>query len=64
MKKIKKALRLMGLAVMIVLASFGVGLSGGITIPVSKRREGIVVQIELMEEDKEVEEVSTDKEKR
>ncbi len=57
-------MRLMGLAAMIVLASFGVGLAGGITIPVSKRREGIVVQIELMEEDKEVEEVSADKEKR
>lgn len=64
MKKIKKALRLMGIAVMIVLASFGVGLSGGVTIPVSKRREGIVVQVELVEEDKEREEVDAIKEKR
>jgi len=64
MRKIKKALRLIGLAVMIVLASFGVGLSGGITIPVSKRREGIVVQVEVMEEDKEAEEINLVKEKR
>lgn len=56
-------MRLMGLAVMIVLASFGMGLAGGITIPVSKRREGIVVQVELMEEDKETEEVGADQEK-
>lgn len=56
-------MRLMGLAVMIVLASFGVGLAGGITIPISKRREGIVVQVELMEEDKETEEVGADQEK-
>lgn len=54
----------MGIAVMIVLASFGVGLSGGVTIPVSKRREGIVVQVELVEEDKEREEVDAIKEKR
>jgi len=57
-------MRFMGLAVMIVLASFGVGLSGGITIPISKRREEIVAQVELMEKDEEVEEVSFMKEKR
>jgi len=64
MKKIKKTLRLTGLAVMIVLASFGVGLSGGVILPVSKRREEIVIQVELVEEDEEVEEISADKEKR
>ncbi len=57
-------MRFMGLAVMIVLASFGVGLSGGIAVPVSKRREEIVVQVELMEEDEEVEEVNVMKEKK
>ncbi|WP_343532893.1 hypothetical protein [Pedobacter sp.] len=63
MRKIKKALRLIGVVVMVVLASFGVGLSGGATIPVSKRREGVSIQTELLEEDKETEEAGVGKEK-
>lgn len=53
MQSLKKAFRLLGLSVLIVLASFGVGLSGGITIPVSKRKEDNRVNIELVESNKE-----------
>ncbi|MNY74297.1 hypothetical protein D3C86_2132920 [compost metagenome] len=41
------------LTTLIILASVGVGLSGGIAIAVSKRREDNPVTIELVESDKE-----------
>lgn len=50
MKKIKKLARLFAFICLIVLASIGVGISGGVPIPFSKsRRETEKENIELLE---------------
>ena len=50
MENFKKSLRLIWLCILIVLACFGVGISGGATVPVIKRRDNITeVKIELVE---------------
>ena len=63
MQSLKKAFRLFGLSALILLASFGVGLSGGIVIPVSKRREDNPINIELVEFSKEKPEAGSEEEK-
>jgi len=39
MRSFKKALKMSGLVFLIVLASFGVGIGGGVPVPASKRKE-------------------------
>ncbi len=39
MKRLKKTLRLFGLGTLIVLATLGVGISGGVTVTSTKKRE-------------------------
>ncbi|WP_316792183.1 hypothetical protein [Pedobacter frigoris] len=53
MQSLKKAFRILCLSVLILLASFGVGLSGGIVMPASRKREDNPVLIELVETNKE-----------
>jgi hypothetical protein len=50
MKSFKKTLKLLGLVLLIVLASFGIGIAGGVPIPSSKRKEDTIeISIELLE---------------
>lgn len=43
-------LRIAGMIMLIALASFGVGLIGGVPIPMNKRRENVIeLRIELKE---------------
>ena len=50
MKRFKKILKLLGLVCLIVLASVGIGITGGIPIPSSKKKENnIEIKIELVE---------------
>jgi hypothetical protein len=49
-KNFKKMLRIAGMIMLIALASFGVGLIGGVPIPMNKRRENVIeLRIELKE---------------
>lgn len=64
MQHLKKAFRLLCLSALIILASFGVGLSGGVAIPISRKREDNPVTIELVESGKEKPESASDKEQR
>jgi hypothetical protein len=49
-KKIKKIMRITGMIMLMALASFGVGLVGGVPIPMNKRRENVIeLRIELKE---------------
>jgi hypothetical protein len=49
-KKLKKILRIAGMVMLMVLASFGVGLMGGVPIPINKRRENAIeLHVELKE---------------
>ena len=51
MKKIKRIARLLGLVCLIVLASIGIGISGGVPILLlKKRRESEKENTELVEE--------------
>ena len=50
MKKIKKALRFLFLVFLILLASFGIGMVGGIPLPMTdKRKQTPDINIELVE---------------
>lgn len=54
MKKIKKTLRLLAFIVLIVLAGLGIGISGGVPIPLSNhRKKSEKENIELMENQEE-----------
>lgn len=54
MKKIKRVLRLLVLIGLIVLASIGIGISGGIPLPLSKnRRDTEKDPIELIDNQEE-----------
>ncbi|WP_316744499.1 hypothetical protein [Pedobacter antarcticus] len=53
MQSLKKAFRLLCLLVLIILASFGIGLSSGIVIPVSRKREDNTITTELVESNNE-----------
>jgi|GEM_PF-1209199 len=59
MKSLKKAFRLICLSLLIVLASIGVGISGGIAIPLSRKKEDSPIQIELLETENEHQENDT-----
>lgn len=50
MKRIKRTLRLLGLIILMILASVGIGIGGGAPIPQIKRRDDpIEIQDELVE---------------
>ncbi|MGK7392485.1 MAG: hypothetical protein ACNS60_19175 [Candidatus Cyclobacteriaceae bacterium M2_1C_046] len=50
MKSFKKILRLLGLVLLIVLASIGVGFGAGVPIPASNKKEDTIeVTVELVE---------------
>jgi hypothetical protein len=54
MKSFKKLLRLLGLVFLIVLASVGMSLGGGVPIPPSNKKEDYIeVTVELDESDEE-----------
>jgi hypothetical protein len=57
MKKIKEVIKLLAFMCLIVLASIGVGLSGGVPLPTFKsRRDPIKEKIELIEDEESREE--------
>ena len=50
MKSLKKILRMSGLLLLLILASIGVGFSGGIPVPpLYKKDESLEIKIELVE---------------
>ena len=50
MKSFKKTLKLLGLVLLIVLASVGLGIGGGISIPPSNKKEDTIeIKVELVE---------------
>ena len=50
MKLLKKTVKLLGITMLIVLASIGIGLGGGIPIPSSKKKEDFLeIKIELVD---------------
>lgn len=50
MKSFKKILRLLGLVLLIVLASVGIGFGGGVPIPTSNKKEDTIeIKVELVE---------------
>lgn len=54
MKSFKKTLKLLGLAFLIVLASLGIGIGGGVPIPPSnKKKDTIEIKVELVESNEE-----------
>jgi hypothetical protein len=54
MKSFKKALKLSGLIILIVLASFGIGLTGGVPIPRSNKKEdNIEINVKLPDDDED-----------
>lgn len=59
MKNLKRVLRLASLIVLIILASTGAGISGGIAIPLSRKKEDDPPQIELTEFNKEDQETDS-----
>lgn len=54
MKHFKKTLKLLGLVILIVLTSFGVGLVGGVPVSSSNKKEDTIhITIELVETDED-----------
>jgi hypothetical protein len=54
MKRFKRILRLLGFVILIFLASLGIGLSGGVPIPPSHKKEDVTgIKTELFESDEE-----------
>jgi len=54
MKKIKRIVRLFALVILIVLASLGIGLSGGVPLPsFTNRKESEIDNTELIEDKEE-----------
>lgn len=59
MEKLKKIIRISGLVIMVILASVGLGLVGGVPIPSSSRsKEPIEINIELEESNDEEQEIT------
>lgn len=52
MESLKKAFRACCLVFMILLATIGVGLAGGVPLPISRKREDEPIAIEMFEQDK------------
>ncbi len=51
MKSFKKTLQLLGLILLIILASLGIGFVGGVPIPPSNKRENTIeLKTELIED--------------
>lgn len=49
MKRFKKILRLLGLVVLIILASIGIGFGGGVPIrPSNKKEDTLEIKVELL----------------
>ena len=59
MQGLKKAFRLIGLSAMLLLATLGIGISGGVPVPSSKRKDKNTVTSEWVREDKEESEESS-----
>ncbi|WP_316814697.1 hypothetical protein [Pedobacter nyackensis] len=59
MKSLNRTFRLICLSLLIILASIGVGIAGGIAIPLSRKKDDEPVQIELPETNREHQENST-----
>jgi len=55
MKRFKKLLRMIGYILLIILAGFGIGLSGGVPLPTTKKRDRAEFDVELMESNDEEE---------
>ncbi|MCB0705762.1 MAG: hypothetical protein KDC34_10655 [Saprospiraceae bacterium] len=54
MERFKKLMRLLLLVILIVLASLGIGIAGGIPIPTSKKsQQPIEINAELIDKKKE-----------
>ncbi|SDB31242.1 hypothetical protein SAMN03097699_0642 [Flavobacteriaceae bacterium MAR_2010_188] len=62
MKKFKKIIRLLCLILMILLASIGVGLAGGMPIPINARREDMTTEVKIEQVDKKEDESDSDNE--
>lgn len=60
MKKFKKFIRLLALILMILLASIGVGLAGGMPIPLTGRREDMAPDIKVEQLDKKEDELDSE----
>jgi len=52
MQSLKKAFRLLCLSLLILLASIGISIGGGMALPLSRKREDESFHIELLESDK------------
>lgn len=64
MTRFKKTLKYIGLAILIILASTGIGLFGAVPIISSNKRQETVFKIELVEKKKEEEDLLEELEKR
>ena len=60
MKTFKKTFRLICLVLLILLASVGIGLSGGAPIPLLRKREDMPVTIELFESHEDQSDVASE----
>ena len=61
MQSLKKAFRLIGLSALLLLATLGIGISGGIPMSSSKRKDKNQIKIEWLHENKEEPEESSEK---
>ncbi|WP_316840007.1 hypothetical protein [Pedobacter gandavensis] len=62
MRSLKKAFKLVCWTLLIILASFGIGLSGGVAIPSVRRKEDTPFTIEMVEFEKETSELNSEEE--
>ena len=62
MRSLKKTFKLLCWALLIILASFGIGLSGGVAIPSNRRRANHPVSIEMVDLEQEEPAVNSEEE--
>ena len=60
MQSLEKAFRLIGLSALLLLATLGIGISGGIPISSSKRKDKNQITVEWVHENKEKPEDSSE----